>query len=57
MKKWGFWGFVCSAIVVFCINVSIGSDPASASKGLLGIAILYGVLRIGKKRNGWAQLE
>jgi hypothetical protein len=56
-KKWGFWGFVGSAAVVFFINLAIGIDIVSALSGLLGVAILYGVLQIGKERKGWSQLE
>lgn len=56
-KKWGFWGFTCSAVVVFCVNLSIGTNPVNAVVGLLGIAILYGVLQIGGDQKGWTQLE
>ena len=56
-KKWGFWGFVCSAAIVFFVNLSIGINPVGAVGGLLGVAILYGVLHIGKERKGWTQLE
>ena len=56
-KKWGFWGFVCSAAVVFFVNLAIGLNPVAAVGGLLGVAILYGVLHIGKERKGWTQLE
>lgn len=55
-KKWGFWGFVVSAVVVFAINLSGGVGIASALGGLVGVAILYGVLQIGKERAGWPQL-
>lgn len=56
-KKWGFWGFAGSAAVVFPINLAIGLGLGSALGGLIGVAILYGVLQIGKQRNGWSQLE
>ena len=56
-KKWGFWGFVGSASIVFVINLSIGLSLGAALAGLLGVAILYGVLHIGKERKGWPQLE
>jgi hypothetical protein len=48
---------VCSAAVVFFVNLSIGVNPVAAVGGLLGVAILYGVLHIGKERKGWTQLE
>jgi len=56
-KKWGFWGFACSAAIAFIVNLSIVVDPVSAASGLLGVAILFGVLHIGKERKGWTQLE
>lgn len=56
-KKWGFGGLVASAVIVFIINLSIGLKAGPAMGGLLGVAILYGVLQIGKERNGWSQLE
>ena len=56
-KKWGFWGFVVSAVVVFGVNLSIGVGPGSALAGLIGVAILYGVLQIGKDNQGWSQMD
>jgi hypothetical protein len=55
-KKWGFWGFVVSAIVALCLNFYIGFGPVSFF-GLIGIAVLYGVLQIGKENKGWPQLD
>jgi hypothetical protein len=56
-KKWGFWGFSLSACVVLFVNLAIGLSPAQAFGGLVGVAILYGVLQIGKTDKGWPQLE
>ena len=56
-KKWGFWGFVVSACVVVVVNLTIGLNPAQALGGLVGVAIFYGVLQIGKENKGWPQLE
>jgi hypothetical protein len=56
-KKWGFWGFLGSAVVIFFFNIFIGIGPGRALLGLLGVAILYGVLHIGKERKGWSQLD
>lgn len=56
-KKWGFWGFVVSAAITFFVNLSIGLDPISALGGLIGVAILYGVLQIGQEKKGWSQLD
>lgn len=55
-KKWGFWGFVASAVVTFFLNLRIGLGLGSALFGLLGVAILYGVLHIGNENKGWSQL-
>ena len=56
-KKWGFWGFVVSALVAFAVNLSIGVEPGFALLGLVGLGILYGVLHIGSEDKGWPQLE
>ena len=56
-RVWGFWGFVCSASVVFFINLYVGIGIISSLSGLLGIAFLFGVLQIGQDRKGWSQLE
>ena len=56
-KRWGLWGFVGSAVIVFFLNLAMGPGLGSALAGLLGIAILFGVLHIGKERKGWAQLD
>jgi hypothetical protein len=56
-KKWGFWGFCASAGVAFVANVSIGFGVGPSLMGLVGIAILYGVLHIGGEKKGWTQLE
>lgn len=56
-KKWGFWGFCISAMIIFIANLIIGVDAASALLGLVGIAVLFGVLQIGKENKGWTQLN
>ena len=56
-KKWGFWGFLFSSIIALIINSSIGLGIGLSLSGLLGIAILYGVLHIGKENKGWSQLD
>ncbi len=55
-KKWGFWGFAVSTVIIFSVNLSIGLDIWPALLGLLGLPILYGVLHIGKEKKGWSQL-
>jgi hypothetical protein len=56
-KKWAFYGFCIVAGACFLINVSIGLPWYSAVLGLLGPALLYGVLQIGKEDKGWTQLK
>lgn len=55
-KKWGFYGFVGTTIIAFIINLYIGIG-VYALIGLSGIPILFGVLKIGKERAGWHQLD
>jgi hypothetical protein len=57
-KKSGFYGFVITGIIAFFINISIGISPVRCVLGLIGIAILYGILQI--KNDGisaWENLE
>jgi len=57
-KKWAFWGFVGSSLIALILNLSMGLDVGSSLTGLIGIAILYGILQI--KQNGvsaWENLE
>jgi hypothetical protein len=57
-KKLGFWGFIITSIGALIINLSIGLGITQSLFGLVGIAILYGVLQI-KKDNipAWDNLE
>ena len=56
-KKWGFWGFCASAVVALIVNISIELGIAQSLFGLIGVAILFGVLHIGKEKKGWNQME
>lgn len=56
-KKWCFLGFAASACIVFALNLIIGLGVGSSVFGLVGIAVLYGVLQIGDGNKGWDQLE
>jgi hypothetical protein len=56
-KKWGFWGFIFSSIVTLIVNLTAGLGVGQSLSGLLGVAILYGVLHIGKENKGWPQLD
>ena len=56
-KKWGFWGFCTSAAVALVINLSIGLGIGATLGGLIGVALLYGVLQIGSENKGWPQLD
>jgi len=57
-KKFGFWGFVGTSIVVLVINLSAGLGIGQSLFGLIGIAILYGILQIKKDNvTAWESLE
>jgi hypothetical protein len=57
-KKWGFYGFVATSVLTLAVNLAIGLNPVAAVFGLVGVAILYGILHIGNESNrGWPQLE
>ncbi|HEX2092725.1 MAG TPA: hypothetical protein VHG28_10000 [Longimicrobiaceae bacterium] len=56
-KKWGFYGFAASTIIVLGINLSIGIGIEAAFPGVAGIAILYWTLHMGGERRAWPHLE
>jgi hypothetical protein len=56
-KKWGFYGFLVTSVMAFAVNLMLGLGIARALLGLVGVAILYGVLQIGTENKGWPQLE
>ena len=56
-KKWGFWGFCVSSVVALTVNLSAGLGIGQSLGGLIGVAIFFGVLQIGKENKGWPQLD
>ena len=57
-KKLGFWGFVATSLGALIINLSIGLGIGQSVSGLIGIAVLYGVLQITKDGvKAWDVLE
>jgi hypothetical protein len=56
-KRWGFFGFLGTAILALVVNLRIGIKPAMVMIGVCGIMILYAVLQIGGDKKGWDQLE
>ena len=46
-KKWGFFGALALAVVIFVINLIVGLSVIETVLGFIGVAILYGVLQIG----------
>jgi len=57
-KKFGFWGFIVTSIGALIINLTIGLGIGQSLFGLVGIAVLYGVLQIKKDNvTAWENLE
>ena len=56
-KKWGLWGYGASSLAAFWINLSIGTGLGPSLMGLLGLAILFAALQIGRENRGWPQLD
>ena len=56
-KKWAFYAFCVVAGFTFILNLLIGVSLFSAILGLIGPALLYGVLQIGDANKGWPQLK
>ena len=59
--KWmkiGFWIFLVTSIASLVVNLSIGLSIVQSLFGLVGIAVLYGVLQIKKDNvSAWINLE
>lgn len=47
-KKFGFWGFTGTSILATVINLNLGFGVGQSSGGLVGVALLYGILQIKK---------
>ena len=57
-KKWAFFGFALTAVLMFITNLNMGIDIASAALGLIGIMLLFLVLQIKQnEKSGWENLE
>jgi hypothetical protein len=57
-KKWAFFGFTLTAVLMFFTNLNMGIDIASAALGLIGIVLLFMVLQIKQNGiSGWDNLE
>ncbi len=57
-KKAGFWGFVITSVAAIFINISIGLGIGQSFFGLVGIAVLFGILQIEKNGiSAWAHLN
>ena len=57
-KRWGFWGFIISSVVALIVNLIVGMGIGqSLFGGVISVALLYGVLHIGKENKGWPQLD
>jgi len=56
-RKWGFWGVVGSSAAALLVNMSMGIGIGMSVAGMVGIALLYGVLQIGGENRGWPQLD
>jgi hypothetical protein len=52
-QLWAFYAFCVMAAVIFVFNLYIGVPVPSCVGGLIGPAVLYGVLQIGGANKGW----
>jgi hypothetical protein len=57
-KKIGFWIYIGIAVASFFLNMALRLSIAQCLFGLVGIAIMWGVLQIRKNnKTTWEQLE
>ncbi len=55
--KVGFYGFVATSVIALFVNLALGLGLGQVLFGLVGIAILYGVLNIGGPEKAWPRLR
>jgi hypothetical protein len=57
-KKWGFWGFCAVNVIGLIVDIYLGISLFwPFIEVLVGIAILYLALNIGKEEKGWPPLD
>lgn len=61
LLKWnkiGFYGFLISSIGALIVNIYVGLSIGQSSIGLIGFAVLYGILQIKRDdKSAWENLE
>ncbi|MFC1553345.1 hypothetical protein ACFL7D_01815 [candidate division KSB1 bacterium] len=56
-QKWGFYGLCFVIVFDIIVEIIIGYEIFVIIIELILLAILYGVLHIGKERAAWGQLD
>ena len=56
-KKWGFYAFLATSLFMSGLNLYLGVSVIRSLAGLIGVVLLYGVLRIGGQNRAWDRLE
>ena len=57
-KRWGFYGFIGTALAGFIINMNLGLPIVQCLLGLVGIGVLFGILQIRKNDvSAWDQMD
>lgn len=56
-RRWGFYGFIATAIVALITNLSIGLGIGQSIFGLIGIPLLYWVMNMGGANKAWPHLK
>ena len=56
-NKWGFWGFCVTTVIALILNIILGLGVYSIVSSIISLAIMFGILQIGKENKGWPQLE
>ncbi len=56
-RRWGFYGIVIITVLVCVLNIKAGVGTGGSLSGLVGLAVLYGVLNIGGQYSAWRHLK
>jgi len=56
-KRWGWFGFAVTSLIVLIVNVSIGVDFVHCLLGIVGVVVLYCLLELGGNNSAWNRLR
>ncbi|QEL15057.1 hypothetical protein [Limnoglobus roseus] len=56
-KRWGFYGYAVTALMIFTLNVYAGVSVGAAILGFVGTIFLFIALHVGGGNKAWPKLK